>query len=96
MMMRNVLVLCSLVLLSGCFSAPPKYWQHKSIAPEQWGDDHRRCKRAADKYLERTPRYFADQGLSDYEAQMRLYDAGKKRDKLVADCMRKLGYVPAR
>lgn len=82
------------VFLAGCMQTTPMHWQHKTIPSSQWGSDHQRCKRAADKYLGLSGSFEADQGLSQYDEQMRVYEAGKKQKKLVADCMRKAGYVP--
>ncbi|WP_135081865.1 hypothetical protein [Terasakiella sp. SH-1] len=75
-------------------ASTPTYWQHKTIPSSQWRNDQNRCKRAVDKHLSLNKRYHADQGLNHYDEQMRLYDVGKKQKKLVATCMRKLGYVP--
>jgi len=94
--MRFVISLCAVALLSGCFSKPPVYWQHKTIPSEKWSSDKRRCTRAVDKHLGLTAAYHADQQISTYDERMRVYEVGKKQKKLVADCMRKLGYVPVR
>jgi len=93
----RILISCSLLLvLSACFTAPPKYWQHKTVPSAQWNSDHNKCKRAVDRHLGLTSAYEADQGLDQYSEQMRRYEVGKKQKKLVATCMRKAGYVPIR
>jgi hypothetical protein len=94
--MRPVILLMPLILLTGCFSSPPAYWQHKTIPSDQWNRDKISCTRAAEKKLGLENKYHADQGLSNYDEQMRLYEAGKKLNKMVAICMQRLGYVPVR
>lgn len=95
-MSRLSLVIISVIFLAGCMQSATNYWQHKSISSDQWSSDHNRCKRAVDRHLGLTRSYEADQGLSQYDEQMRLYEVSNKQKKLVAECMRKLGYVPVR
>ncbi len=93
---HSLFILGAVTLLAACTQTAPKYWQHKTIPSSQWASDHNRCKRAVDKYLGLNRSYHADQGQSRYDDQMRLYEVAKKQKKLVADCMRKQGYVPVR
>jgi hypothetical protein len=95
-MKQGIVLIATVVALTGCMKSAPKYWQHKTIPSEQWSSDHSRCKRAVDKHLGLYSTYEADQNLDQYSEQMRRYEVGKKQKKLVADCMRKLGYVPVR
>lgn len=92
--MRVIMMMCGLLVLSGCMASAPQHWQHKSIPSSEWRGDERACKRAVDRYLGRNSTYHADQSLSTYDERMRVYEVGKKQKKLVADCMRKKGYVP--
>ena len=95
-MIKHAFVLLAALSVSACMQSTPRHWQHKTIPSSQWGSDHNRCKRAADRYLGAKPAYQADQQISDYNEQMRVYNVKKKHGKLVSDCMRKAGYVPMR
>ncbi len=94
--MKTLFLGCALLMLASCMQSAPKYWQHPKLPSSQWGTDHNKCKRAADKYLGLNASYQADQDISSYSEQMRQYEVGKKQKTLVADCMRKAGYVPMR
>ncbi len=92
--MRALFMVISFSLLAGCMQSTPRYWQHKTIPSSQWGADYNKCKRSVDRYLGLNPRYQADQGLDKYSESMRVYEVGKKQKEMVADCMRRAGYVP--
>ena len=94
--MKTLWILPAVLLLGACMQTAPNYWQHPKLPSSQWGSDHTKCKRAVDKYLGAKPAYQADQQLSTYDENMRIYNVGKKQKELVADCMRKRGYVPMR
>ncbi|MDV7338066.1 hypothetical protein RYZ26_00565 [Terasakiella sp. A23] len=94
--MKKIVMGLAVLALSACMQSVPKHWQHPKLPSSQWGSDHTKCKRAADKYLGLIASYEADQDISSFSEQMRQYDAAKKQKKLVADCMRKAGYVPMR
>ncbi|NVK20002.1 MAG: hypothetical protein HWE30_14985 [Methylocystaceae bacterium] len=92
--MKSILILCAALVLSSCMQGPPRHWQHPKVPSSQWGADHNKCKRQADKYLGTKPAYQSEQNISSYDEKMRLYNVGKKQKELVADCMRRAGYVP--
>jgi len=94
MRQKHWILFAAALILTSCMQSPTRHWQHPKLPSSQWGSDHNKCKRAADKYLGTLPSYQADQNISSYDEQMRIYNVGKKRTKLVSDCMRKAGYVP--
>ena len=92
--MKKLVLIGMVVSLSACGAASTKYWKHKSIPSSQWNSDYRKCQRATDKHLGLNESYHADQNLTQYGEQMRLYKLGKKQNELIGDCMRRLGYTP--
>lgn len=77
--------------LSGCMGRTA-HWGHPEKPMDQWQADQKKCQRAAQKELGLDFSMTADQGLSQYDESMRLYELNKRETQMVAGCMTRMGY----
>jgi hypothetical protein len=76
-------------------------WQKPDVDEKQALGDEQDCRRRAQAEVERESRrerIFGDDGLArpgTYDALMTRHEAGRRADRLAAECMRRSGYTPA-
>lgn len=94
--LKTGLSLVCILMIGACAPAQVR-WQHNDIPKEQWRSDLNRCNRAVERHLglDESLHQTGPAQASSYEDQMRLYRLQKSEKRLVADCMKKLGYQPA-
>ncbi len=97
--MRPLAILFALVLLGGCLSSKPRWW-NPNLPEAQWSKDAAACKRWAS--AEAGQEYRRDQDIEadrdldggTYSAQMGRHDTRRRAVRLEVDCMRARGYRP--
>ncbi len=92
----------AVVFLAVSSCAPAISWQNANIPKENWAGDQADCRRKANRAIEKELRQDdlmstgGGYGSSTLSSQLRVFDARKRRQLFLAQCMRERGYVKAK
>jgi len=98
-----VISLAALTMIGSC-AAPVTKWNHPSANDDQWAVDKAGCRsrarhisdkeHAAEQNYANTRR--DDEFTADYSKNMQTFDSRRRRQDLYENCLRRLGYAPAK